>query len=281
MSLAAAGLLVLSLGIALPGCSQEPGPLAPYLGARPLELLKVTQSFNPDIQWVGGRVAAVGVNRGTRAALDSTLVWIRTASGNEIGSVVTIGSAGLDRDYIQNLGGTPQDEMSDGETYTFWIADVSALSAGLDPAQFDEGAFAERTLTLDLVLRGRSGGDPSLGVQFQIVRDEEISGDRLVIHWTPSDLRFRRLAIRQATVGGFTNLIWHILVPADDAPSISSPLVIGDVPEGVIEVTAFPSSGFEPVAHTLWAVTDSWQESFALTAPGYAYFQIFASNFQP
>src|SRR5690554_3861119 len=125
---ACAVLAVMVAGIPalLAGCSDESNPLAPYEGNRPLELLKVTQHFTPEIQWVGGRVAAVGVNRGPEPALDATLVWLQAASDDDIGSFVTVGQ-NTAADLVQSFGGTPADSLTDGEEYTFWIAQKSAF----------------------------------------------------------------------------------------------------------------------------------------------------------
>src|SRR5690606_12420318 len=155
--------LLASAVLDVAGCSEDTYPLAPYEGGRPLDLLKVTQSFTPEIQWVGGRVAAVGVNRGTRAALDSTLVWLRVAPGNEnsIGSFVTVGQESAS-DLVLSYGGTPQDRLTDGETYTFWIAEASAVGVGLDSLRIDPAAFADTTLTMALLLRGQQGGSAAL-----------------------------------------------------------------------------------------------------------------------
>ncbi len=261
------------------GCSQESNPLAPYDGHRDLEFLHVTQSFTPDIQWVGGRVAAVGVNRGSQAGLDSTLVWLRMASDNSISSVVTVGP-NFDAALVESFGGVPASEIDDDETYTFWIAAASAVDAGLVPGQYPSGAFADTTISFQLVMFGQGGGDPNLGVQFRVIRDESlIEGEQFVVSWTPENLAFRQLAIRQATVGGWTNLIWHIRTPEGESPSITTPLVIGEAPDGVQEVISFPESGFEPATHLLWANTDGWNETFQPSATGYAWFRILAANF--
>jgi hypothetical protein len=271
-------------GIGTSGCSTESLPPAPYLGERSLEFLRVTQNYTPDIQWVGGRVAAVGVNRGDRAALDSTLVWIRRASGNSISSVVTIGPD-FDAAYVQSLGGTPQEELTDRETYTFWLAEASVLNAGLDPGAGTAGSFADTTLTLKLVLDGVPRS--ALGVVFRIEREERIVSDHYLISWTPEDVQFRRLVINRGTIGAWTDHLWHIVVPEADAASISSPVTIGVPPEGAQEATAWPDDGFmvKPPCpsgrrnYVLWAATDAWNESFLVTAPGYAQFHVSFRNF--
>ena len=281
------------LCVALSGCAEEENPLAPYEGARALDLLNVTQSFTPEIQWVGGRVAAVGVNRGTRAALDETLVWMRDASGNTIGSFATVGEGG-NAARVTSYGGTPQDRLTDGETYTFWIAEQGALDAGLDPAGFDPGAFADTTLTVRLLFCGQQGG--GAGVTFEIERDERLTGEQFYVRWTPEDVRFNRLAIREASVGGFTGLTWFVVTPEGQPPSIASPVTIGAPPAGTDEPTAFEdfvrdeefndladstdaAMDVDPPTYFLWATTEDWNESFAPTAPGYAWFRIDKRNF--
>jgi hypothetical protein len=272
--------LVLVATITLASCTEESNPAAPYLGQRDLEFLKVTRSFTPDLQWVGGRVAAVGINRGDRAALDSTLVWIRTATDNSISSVVTMGPD-FDRAFVESVGGTPQERVSDGETYTFWIAEAAAFQAGLDPVRFEPSAFADTTLTFRLVMLGQSGGDPNLGVQFSVTVDESLTaGIRYILSWTPEHIRFRQIAVRRATAGGWTNLVWHIRVPQDQPASLTPPLIIGQAPEGTQEIVEFPETGFEPTVHTVWGATDAWNESFAASATGYAWLRLLAANFQ-
>ncbi len=288
------GLVVLLVGAAFvgAGCSEDGNPLAPYAGQRPLDLLRVTQSFTPEIQWVGGRVAAVGVNRGTRAALDSTLVWARTAPGNDISSFVTVGER-TDASFVIAHGGTPQDRLADGETYTFWLAEQSALDVGLDSTRMDPAAFADTTLAVRLIFCGQQGG--GLDVEFEIERDERLTGERLLVRWTP-EVAFRQLAIREAPTGGFQGLIWHVVSPEDGPPLIESPVTIGTTPAGAevaIPFTDFvrdndpnppeeqgdPELDVDPPTYTLWATTDDWNESFAPSAPGYAFFRILKNNF--
>jgi hypothetical protein len=280
----AALVLAPALALSLAACSDEANPLAPYLGQRPLEFLKVTQNFTPQIQWVGGRVAAVGINRGDRAALDSTLVWIQRAPDNSISSVVTVGPE-LDRAFVESFGGTPQEEMVDGETYTFWIAEASVFHGGLDRSLAQSGAFADTTLTLKLILRGTPRS--TMGVVFTIQRDEWITEDRYLLSWTPEHIGFRRLVINQGTVGSWMNHLWHIVVPDDQPASISSPVAIGVPPESAQQATEWPEEGFMTLppcpsrrrSYVLWAATDEWNETFTATAPGYAQFLIDFRNF--
>lgn len=289
---ACAVLAVMVAGIPalLAGCSDESNPLAPYEGNRPLELLKVTQHFTPEIQWVGGRVAAVGVNRGPEPALDATLVWLQAASDDDIGSFVTVGQ-NTAADLVQSFGGTPADSLTDGEEYTFWIAQKSAFDVALDSTLRDPAAFADTTVTMNLVLRGNSRGDRDLGVEYRVVREERLTESRFVVTWTP-EVPFRRIAIRVAPTGGFTDLIWHVLIPDDEEGEILPPVVIGETPPGAVEAVPFqgfvvddvinpPGDSTDVAApvHTLWAVTEDWNGTFTPTATGYTFFQMFGCNF--
>ncbi|WP_420454367.1 hypothetical protein [Rubrivirga sp.] len=262
--------------VGLAACDTTEGPLAPFEGERPLELLAVTQSFTPEVQWVGGRVAAVGVNRGSVAALDETLVWLQTAPDNTIGSFVTVGQQTA-ADAIRSYGGTPLDSLVDGEEYTVWIAERSALDVGLDTTRVPAGSFADTTLTTSLVLRGISSGDRDLGVEWRIVRDERLVGSRFVVTWSPA-VPFRRLAIRQASTGGFTDLVWHVLIPDGEAGGITPPVVIGETPPGAQEAVPF-SGAFEPSAYTVWGVTEDWEGGFSTFSTGYSFFRVFPNNF--
>lgn len=282
----------LALGLAaLAGCTDEANPLAPYEGGRALDLLRVTQNYTPEVQWVGGRVAAVGVNRGPGAALDSTLVWLQTAPGDDISSYVTVGQ-NTNVALVESFGGTPVDSLADGGEYTFWIAERSAFDVALDSTARDPGAFADTTFTMNLLLRGNSGGDFNLGVNYQVLREERLLESRFIVTWTPA-IPFRELAIRVAPTGGYTNLRWHVLIPEGEPGEITPPLVIGETPPGAQE--AVPFAGFvvddvvgiapgdtadvtAPV-QTLWAVTDGWNGTFSPVAPGYTYFQMFGCNF--
>lgn len=270
-------LLVLPT-FSLSSCTEESSDvLAPYQASRPLIFLKVTQSFRPQIQWVGGRVAAVGVNLGREAALDSSLVWLMTADDNTIASFVQVGQS-TDIARIQEFGGTPVDSLSNDMEYTFWLAEKEAFDAGLARTELDEFNFADTTMTMRLLLRGQTGGDRNLAVRIRIIRDETLMADKFIVDWTPSDVPFRRLAIREGTFGAFTNLIWHIVTPDSLADNILPPVTIGQPPSGTDEVIAWPESGFKPnTVHFLWMVNSNWTvNNFTPTATGYVWFRIFA-----
>jgi len=260
----------------LAGCDTDENPLAPYGGERPFIIQAVTQSYSPDLQWVGGRATAVGINRGDTPALDSTLVWIRISNSNDIPSPLSI-SDEFDVDEVMSRGGQPTDSLEDGVTYTVWVADEAALDVGLDTTVVDEFSLADSTFEAAYFLSGRSGG--GVDAEFTVVRNQTLEGDRYVLSWVPSDLTFRQLAIRPASIGGFTDLLWHLIIPEGETGAIESPVIIGETPPGANLVTEW--AGWGNGTHTLWATTEDWGgESFGFNTPGYAFFQMFASNFE-
>lgn len=269
--------VVLLGGLLLGGCDGATDMLAPFQGERPLTLLAVTKSAQPDIQWVGGRVAAVGINRGDQPALDSTLIWLRTAAGNDISSAVSVGPD-FDQETILQVGGLPLDSLPSGETYTVWLAEDAVFDGMMLDPFADTTRFVDTTFALNYLLNGRSGGDPDLDVTFRITRNETLLEDTFTITWTPA-VPLRRLAIRQSTLGGFTDLVWHIVVPEGAPDSIVPPIRLGEAPEGIIEVQEW--TGFEPASYVLWGATSDWDgDSFGLSTEGYVYYLIFSNNFE-
>jgi len=118
-SFVAAGLLAI-----LPGCTkEEDSTLAPYAGGQNLAKISIEKlSFTPKISWMGGYVTVFGVNKGTRASLDSTLVWLVYGSGNSVHYPVTFGSLPSGTiDLTTQYGGTPQSKLQEDNAYTYWV----------------------------------------------------------------------------------------------------------------------------------------------------------------
>lgn len=125
-SLVIVGTLALSLA-----CSNDENPLAPYEGQPAMSSIAVEGgTLTPRITWLGGYVAALGINRGAVAALDSTLVWLIHAGGNNIRYPVTYGQvpAGA-QDLTSQYGGKRLDRLGEDLTYTYWVLKENAWSA--------------------------------------------------------------------------------------------------------------------------------------------------------
>ncbi len=84
-------------------------------------------SHVPKMTWLGGYVSVLGVNRGERAALDSTLVWLTSTEGDNIHFPTTFGQAlpGA-QDLTAQYGGQKLDRLAEDNAYTYWILKAEA-----------------------------------------------------------------------------------------------------------------------------------------------------------
>ena len=116
-------MLIIVWSIIFYSCNKEDNSLAPYAGTPALSNLVVEEgSFNPKVTWVGGEVSVLGVNKGSKAALDSSLVWLIHSSSNNILYPVKFGKipSGA-QDITSQFGGVLKDSLDEDEEYTFWV----------------------------------------------------------------------------------------------------------------------------------------------------------------
>lgn len=122
----AAGLLC-----AVAGCDGEDSSLAPYEGAgRELSAVSVEEStLVPRINWLGGYATVLGVNKGKRAVLDASLVWLVSRPADALSYPVkygTLPSGG--QDLTGSYGGTVSPTLVEDTTYTYWVMKAEAWS---------------------------------------------------------------------------------------------------------------------------------------------------------
>lgn len=268
----ATAYVVLVLALLLASCDSGVNPLAPYEGSRPLIIQDVTISHSPDIAWVGGRVAAVGINRGEQAALDTSLVWLHTVDGNDLESPVYVRDV-IDRAAVESYGGTPSDSLSDDQVYTFWVAESEAFSAGLTGNSVDAFSLADTTFQLEYLLNGpRPRVNGGLGLYYDVSRDQRLLSEEFTVTWAPA-VPLRTLAMRVGTTGGYTSLIWHIVTPEEQEANLTPPIVLGNEPDHAEVIEEW--GGFGTDRYVLWGANDDWDgQTFSFLAPGYAFYQI-------
>ena len=122
---------IIVISLLLSGCEKSDNTLAPYVGSPIISNLQIEEeSFSPKITWVGGYVSMLGVSKGSKAILDSSLVWLLYKSENGIHYPVQYGELpdGV-QDLTSQFGGTTTAELDEDSTYTFWIikGDVSDI----------------------------------------------------------------------------------------------------------------------------------------------------------
>jgi hypothetical protein len=78
--------------------------------------------FEPRVTWLGGYVCVFGVNRGTSAMLDSTLIALYYQAGDNVRYPVTFGAVPPGaQELAPTYGGTPSPELAEDNAYTFWV----------------------------------------------------------------------------------------------------------------------------------------------------------------
>lgn len=116
-------LLGIIIIIVFISCENSDNTLAPYVGSPNVSGLQIeAKSYTPKITWIGGYVTVLGINRGSRAALDNSLVWLIYKSGNDIHYPVQYGQLpnGV-QDLTSQYGGSSIPELIEDSTYTIWV----------------------------------------------------------------------------------------------------------------------------------------------------------------
>jgi hypothetical protein len=112
----------------------EDNTLVPYVGSPGMSKITIeTGTTTPGINWVGGYVTVLGINKGNYPALDSSLIWLIYLSGDQIKYPVKFGQlpSGA-HDLTMNYGGIFQSELIEDSSYSFWVmkeADWNQISS--------------------------------------------------------------------------------------------------------------------------------------------------------
>lgn len=104
-------------------CKDRDNTLAPYDGSPAMSNVVVEgNTYTPKITWVGGYASVVGVNRGSFAALDSSLVWLIYEPGNTIHYPVTYNQLPEGAtDITSQYGGNNIPLLVEDQTYNYWV----------------------------------------------------------------------------------------------------------------------------------------------------------------
>ena len=114
------GIMIITVFIS---CENTDDTLAPYVGSPKVSGLQIeAKSYTPKITWIGGYITVLGINRGSKAALDNSLVWLIYKSGNDIHYPVQYGQLpnGVE-DLTSQYGGSSIPELIEDSTYTIWV----------------------------------------------------------------------------------------------------------------------------------------------------------------
>ena len=114
------GIMIITVFIS---CENTDDTLAPYVGSPNISGLQIeAKSYTPKITWIGGYITVLGINRGSKAVLDNSLVWLIYKSGNDIHYPVQYGQLpnGVE-DLTSQYGGSSISELIEDSTYTIWV----------------------------------------------------------------------------------------------------------------------------------------------------------------
>jgi hypothetical protein len=292
--------LIFSTGLILAGifsaCNKEDGALAPYIGSPQLSGISVEKlSFRPHIEWLGGYVSVLGINRGSKAALDSTLVWLVYSPGNSLHYPIQFGMlpSGA-QDLTAQYGGVKPDSLSEDVQYTYWLMKEDAWK--------QVTAAANKNILVDSSLAASSviiSGDSVRVTPMSLVRSTEnmdafvnISSVETrgnlaaitVIQPTKNNYPLMRWKIKQAGVtdstisaigitegnqynpAGIRWEVWSVdsstgkkVYGKNDV--IASPLLLGPKIPGTQTFVEFPAEGLKRnIDYYIWIANKGWDQ---------------------
>lgn len=289
-------------------CEQGGEGVAPYAGTnRPIANLSIQDStFSPRIAWTGGYVTAIGVNRGSTAILDSTLVWLAHGAGNTLSFPITFGSAppGI-QDLTSQYGGQKADSLSEDESYTFWILEqdvwsvisttpgkpikldsllTSSAELRSDTFFVSPQSHTQRTLNLDVFVNIRNvlprGRLALLDVQ-KTEGDNNIRVSYTIIEAGVTDTAVAAVGLVEGSSYSVSLVVWEVLsteIVGDSTlywtrNTIRSPFNVGQVLPETDTFVEFPPRGLERNrTYYLWIANKNWdQRNRFRSTSGYAF----------
>ena len=256
-----------------PSCSKEDNTLAPYAGSSGMSNVTIQDSsFTPKINWVGGYVSVVGINRGEHAALDTSLIWLIYNSNDQIHYPVQYGvlPAGA-QDLTDQYNGTFIDSLVEDNTYTFWVmraedwdqissmqnkiiildSSITSLQIDADTIRISPSGHTQKTQNLDIYVnifnietRGKLGS---------VLITPTNRSNNPIISWDitqVSDSLISAIGITEGSQYNGSAIVWEVYSVSDSAGNtyygkknvIPSPLIAGqDLPETYV-FNEYPAS---------------------------------------
>lgn len=303
---ASAFAIIAGIGL-FSSCEQADDTLAPYVGSPKMSgLLIENKSFTPKVTWIGGYVTAFGINRGSVAALDSSLVWLMLKPGNGIVYPVKYGELQTGaQDLTTQFGGSFIPELIEDSTYTFWVMkeDVwsvvssnsgktfvldSSLNEGYqiidDTIKLSSAIHTQRTQELDNYINIFEIS--TFGQLGTIQIQQTNTSDNVKIRWTisqagVSDTLIAAIGIADGNQYTAASSIWEAYSEVDEGGQvlygkhnlIAGPLLSGQVLENTKIFVDYPAQGLERnKTYYVWIANKDWNGVGRLRAtPYYAY----------
>ncbi len=300
-------ILIGVFAVLFTSCEETDNTLAPYVGSPKMSGLTIeNKSFTPKITWVGGYVSAIGINKGPKAALDSTLVWLINKSGNGIKYPVKYGEL---QDGVQDLttqfGGNHLTELLEDSIYTFWLMKEDVWSiVTTNPEKY---IFADSNLTENYLVSGDTlklsssiytqkihnldnyinlSGISTFGQLGTIQIIQTNISDNIEINWNVTqagvtDQNIAAMGIVKGNQYAAANSIWEVYSEVEENGQplygkhnvIAAPVFSGDSLANTKIFVEYPERGLERNAtYYVWIASKEWDGVGRIRAtPYYAY----------
>jgi hypothetical protein len=263
-------------------------------------------SFSPKITWVGGYASVLGINTGTEAALDSSLVWLIKTDDNELEYPVTVGELPDNAvDLTADYGGDAIDSLLEDNDYTFWVMKQQAWEK---VSSYDGGKlYVDSTMAEGNVVRNQDSISVSNYVHTQFSKKldvfvnveglstfgqlgeifvNETRSNRPIINWEKYgdnvvDSAISVIGICEGQQHNSETTVWEVYsVSTEDedtvygkANIIEPPVNVGETFSNTREFVEFNLEGLErDKSYYIWIADSTWNGEDRLRfAEGYAY----------
>jgi hypothetical protein len=289
-------------------CNEVNNTLAPYVGSPNMSDITVEQgTFKPKLTWLGGYVSVVGVNKGSKAALDSSLVWLIYESGDNIHYPVTFGvTPSGAQDITSQFGGRKADSLEEDNTYTYWVMKENvwtqissqsnktlALDSTLqsqtvkitqDTILISSSSYVETTERIDRYINIENATVFGPLANMTVTKPE--TNNDIIISWQiveagVTDSAVAAMGLVEGQDFSQNNTLWEVWSEKDSAGTplygtediINPPVVLGEQVSGSHVFVEFPASGLQRNKnYYFWIANKGWDKTtHARFADKYSY----------
>ncbi len=289
-------------------CETAETPLAPYMGQTEMSKIRIEEgSFTPTITWVGGYVSTFGVNRGTEAALDSSLIWLIHSEGNNINFPLSFGQTSNEiQELTTQYGGNPVERLSEDNVYTFWVLKEDALdfvfqnpnkpiyvdgniesevgNVRNDTVFVNSFSYTRKTQALDVFVNIVEATSRGKLATLSIAQSSTTNNPTVMWEIKQSGVTEKTISAMGLCIGtsySASRIVWEVwsveTVDGQDVYGkknvIDPPLVIGDSFQGTHVFYAYPEGGLERNKnYYFWIGNQDWDgKKHGRVAKFYAY----------